>query len=192
MPLVILHSIQASQSTFCTVQKHSWAAANSSYYQTNCTNYLNIVFWQSIMHKNSPIQVTTQTLLTKFCMIQKLFRAMSVDHKGCESQIYASSLLTNACKTWCLRGQGPISVRNRSIKWWYHVCLMLKNLKLGTNKLKLDFKLCTKILFRRNNIHQEIDHWNRHWFGAKWHVIVPNSVAPVKPIVCKLIYMLQG
>ena len=34
-----------------------------------------------------------------------------------------------------------------------------------------------KILFRRNNIHQEIDHWNRHWFGAKWHVTVPNSVA---------------
>ena len=50
----------------------------------------------------------------------------------------------------------------------------------------------TKILFRRNNIHREIDHWNRRWFGAKWHVTVPDSVASVKPIVCKWIYMLQG
>ena len=49
-----------------------------------------------------------------------------------------------------------------------------------------------KILFRRNNIHREIDHWNRRWFGAKWHVTVPNSVAPVKSILCKWIYMLQG
>ena len=29
-------------------------------------------------------------------------------------------------------------------KWWYHVCLMLTNLKLGTNKRKLDFKLFNK------------------------------------------------
>ena len=28
----------------------------------------------------------------------------------------------------------------------------------------------TKILFRSNNIHREIDHWNRRWVGAKWHV----------------------
>ena len=48
-----------------------------------------------------------------------------------------------------------------------------------------------KYIFRRNNIHREIDHWNRRRFGAKWHVTVPNSVPPVKPIVCKLIYMSQ-
>ena len=67
-----------------------------------------------------------------------------------------------------------------------------KNLKLGTNRLKLDFKLLMKICFRRNNIHWEIDQWNRRRFGAKWLVTVPNSVAPVKPIVCKLIYMSRG
>ena len=67
-----------------------------------------------------------------------------------------------------------------------------KNLKLCTNKLKLDFKLLPKICFRRNNIHWEIDQWNRRRFGAKWYVTVPNSVAPVRPIVHKLIYMSQG
>ena len=67
-----------------------------------------------------------------------------------------------------------------------------KNLKLCINKLKLDFKLLPKICFRRNNIHWEIDQWNRRRFGAKWHVTVPNSVAPVRPIVYKWIYMSQG
>ena len=66
-----------------------------------------------------------------------------------------------------------------------------KNMKLGTNKLKLDLKLLPNICFRRNNIHWEIDQWNRSRFGAKWHVTVPNSVTPVKPIVYKLIYMTQ-
>ena len=41
--------------------------------------------------------------------------------------------------------------------------------------------------FRRNNIHREIDRWSRHRFGAKWNVTVPNSVMPVKPLVCKWI-----
>ena len=41
--------------------------------------------------------------------------------------------------------------------------------------------------FGRNNIHREIDRWSRHRFGAKWNVTVPNSVMPVKPLVCKLI-----
>ena len=67
-----------------------------------------------------------------------------------------------------------------------------KNLKLCANKLKLDLKLLPKICFRRNNIYWEIDPWNRRRFGAKWHVTVPNSVASVKPIVCKLIYISQG
>ena len=34
---------------------------------------------------------------------------------------------------------------------------MLQNLKLGTNKLKLDLNLLPKIFFRSNNIHREID-----------------------------------
>ena len=49
-----------------------------------------------------------------------------------------------------------------------------------------------KIFCRHNNIHREIDQWNRRRFGAKWHVTVPNSVTPIKPIVCKLIHMSQG
>ena len=49
-----------------------------------------------------------------------------------------------------------------------------------------------KYLFGRNNIHREIDRWNRHRFGAKWNVTVPNSVMPVKPLVCKWIYMSQS
>ena len=67
-----------------------------------------------------------------------------------------------------------------------------KNLKLGTNKLKLDLKLLLKMFFRSNNIHREIDHWNRRRFFAKWNVTVPKSVTPVKPIVCKWIYMSRG
>ena len=67
-----------------------------------------------------------------------------------------------------------------------------KNLKLSANKLKLDFELLPKIFFRRNDIHSDIDLWNRRWFGAKWNVTVPNSVTPVKPMVCKWIYMSQG
>ena len=65
-----------------------------------------------------------------------------------------------------------------------------KNRKLGTNKLKLHFLL--KIFFRHNNIHRKIDQWNRRRFGAKWHVTVPNSVTPIKHIVCKWIHMSQG
>ena len=61
----------------------------------------------------------------------------------------------------------------------------------GQINLSSTLNVLPKILFRRNNIHREIDHWNRRWFGAKWHVTVPNSVAPVKLIVCKWIYMLQ-
>ena len=57
-----------------------------------------------------------------------------------------------------------------------------KNLKLGANKLKLDLKLLPKICFWSNNIHREIDQWNRRRFGAKWNVTVPNSVTPVNPI----------
>ena len=41
--------------------------------------------------------------------------------------------------------------------------------------------------FRCNNIHREIDRWSRHRFGAKWNVTVPNSVMPVKRLVCKWI-----
>ena len=46
--------------------------------------------------------------------------------------------------------------------------------------------------FRRNNIHREKDQWNRRRFGAKRHVTVPCSVTPIKPIVCKWIYISQG
>ena len=61
------------------------------------------------------------------------------------------------------------------------------------NKLKLDLKLLPKMFFfRSNNIHREIDQWNRRRFGTKWNVTVPNSVTPVKPIVCKWIYLSRG
>ena len=83
-----------------------------------------------------------------------------------------------------VRGQGPISVRNIHLNGDIMFAKCWKILKLGTNKLKLDFELLPKIFFRRNNIHREIDHWNRRRFDAKWHVTVPNSVARVKPIVC--------
>ena len=56
-----------------------------------------------------------------------------------------------------------------------------KNLKLGTNKLKLDIKPLPKICLRHNNIHREIDQWKRRRLGAKWNVTVPNSVTPIKP-----------
>ena len=49
-----------------------------------------------------------------------------------------------------------------------------------------------RYFFRHNNIHREIDQWNRRRFGAKWHVTVPNSVTPIKPLVCKSIYISQG
>ena len=39
---------------------------------------------------------------------------------------------------------------------------------------------------------REIDQWNRCRFSTKWHVTVPNSVTPLKPIVCKWIYMSPG
>ena len=66
-----------------------------------------------------------------------------------------------------------------SLKWWYHVCLSLNSAQIN---LSSTWNFLPKILFRRNNIHREIDHWNRRWFGAKWHVTVPNSVAPVKHV----------
>ena len=66
-----------------------------------------------------------------------------------------------------------------------------KNLNLGTNKLKLDFEILQKTYFRCNNIHWEIDQWNRRQFGTKWHATLPNSVAPVKPCVYKWIYVSQ-
>ena len=67
-----------------------------------------------------------------------------------------------------------------------------KNLELGTNKLKLDFKLLPTISFRHYNIQREIDLWNRRQFGANWNATVPNSVTPIKPIVSEWIYMSQG
>ena len=67
-----------------------------------------------------------------------------------------------------------------------------KNLKLDRKNLKLDLNLLPKIFFRSNNIHREIDQWNRRRFGTKWNVTIPNSVTPVKPIVCKWIYMSRG
>ena len=89
---------------------------------------------------------------------------------------------------------------DRDLFPWEMVTKMLISCLLNVEKiwnsaqinLSSTLNFLKKILFRRNNIHQEIDHWNRRWFGAKWHVTVPNSVAPVKPIVCKWIYMLQG
>ena len=71
-------------------------------------------------------------------------------------------------------------------------CLLNVEKIWNSAQIKLDFKLLMKICFRRNNIHWEIDQWNRRRFGAKLLVTVPNSVAPIKPIVCKLIYMSQG
>ena len=49
-----------------------------------------------------------------------------------------------------------------------------------------------RYFFRCNNIYGEMDRWNRRRCVAKWHVTVPNSVTPIKPIVCKWIYMPQG
>ena len=49
-----------------------------------------------------------------------------------------------------------------------------------------------KCFFWSNNIHREIDQWNRRRFGTKWNVAVPYSVTPVKPIVCKWIYLSRG
>ena len=58
--------------------------------------------------------------------------------------------------------------------------------------LSSTFNFLLKIFCRHNNIHREIDQWNWRRFDAKWHVTVPNSVTPIKPIVCKLIHMSQG
>ena len=57
--------------------------------------------------------------------------------------------------------------------------------------LSSTFNFYGKILFRCNNIHREIDQWNRRRLGAKWNVTVPSSVTQIKPIVCKWIYMSQ-
>ena len=67
--------------------------------------------------------------------------------------------------------------------------ILTKIMKLGTNKLKLDLKLLPKNVSRRNHFHREIDLWNRRRFGAKWNVTVPNSVTPIKPIVCEWMSM---
>ena len=67
-----------------------------------------------------------------------------------------------------------------------------KNWNSAQINLSSTLNFLLKILFRRNNVHREIHHWNRRWFGAKWHATVPNSVAPVKHAVCKLMYMSQG
>ena len=100
---------------------------------------------------------------------------------------------------WCVKiprygymWPGTFCHEKCSLKRWYQVFLMLKNLKIGTNKLQLDFKILPKLIFRRNNIHRVIDYWNRRRFGEKWHVTVPNSVTPIKPIVCKWIYIHRG
>ena len=78
------------------------------------------------------------------------------------------------------------------LKRWYHVFGMLKKSETRKNKLKLGFKLLPKIFCRRNNIHWEIDQWNRRRFDAKWHVTVPYSVTSIKPVVCKWIYTSRG
>ena len=88
-----------------------------------------------------------------------------------------------------LRGQIPISWKMPSKMIIACLLNFKKYQKLGTNRFKPDWKLLPKIFFRSNNIHREIDQWNRHRFGPKWNVTVPNSVTPVKPIVCKWIYM---
>ena len=77
-----------------------------------------------------------------------------------------------------VRGQGPISVRNAHWNGDIMFSKCWKSQKLCINKLK---RVLPKIFFRRNNIHREIDQWNRHRFGAKWHVTVPNSITPIKP-----------
>ena len=63
----------------------------------------------------------------------------------------------------------------------------LLNFEKIWNSAQIDLSSTLDFYRRRNNIHWEIDLWNRRRFGAKWLVTVPNSVAPVKPIVCKLI-----
>ena len=58
--------------------------------------------------------------------------------------------------------------------------------------LSSTLKFYRRYFLRRNNIHREIDQWNRRRFVAKWHVTAPNSVTPIKPFVCKWIYMSHG
>ena len=68
-------------------------------------------------------------------------------------------------------------------------CLL--NIAKIWHSAQIKFSSTLNVYFRCNDIHREIDQWNRHQFGAKWTATVPNSVTPVKPIVCKWIYMSQ-
>ena len=76
------------------------------------------------------------------------------------------------CKDALLDCSAPGGERCESLTWVDEI---------GTNELKLDFKLLPKIIFRRNSIHREIDQWNRLRLGAKWYVTVPNKVTPIGP-----------
>ena len=85
-----------------------------------------------------------------------------------------------------MQGQGPIFTKMviqyflQVEKWW--------------NSAQMNLSSTYKFLPKKNifHIHQEIDQWNRRRFGAKWKVTVPNSVSPIKPIICKRIYMSEG
>ena len=80
---------------------------------------------------------------------------------------------------------------------WKMTTKMIISCLLNVKKIwnSAQINLCSTWIFyriyfyRSNNIHREIDQWNRHRFGTKWNVTVPNSVTPVKPIVCKWICM---
>ena len=103
-------------------------------------------------------------------------------------EIFSTRLFTPGTGVYGVRDLFPWEIVTKMVI----SCLLNVEKIWNTNKLKLDLKLLPKICFRRNNIHWEIDQWKRRRFGAKWHVTVPNSVAPVKPIVCKLIYISHG
>ena len=91
-----------------------------------------------------------------------------------------------------IRGQGPISVRDADKNCGITFVKCRKTLKLGTNKLELDFKLLPKIFLDATISTEKSTSEIDADFGAKWKVTVPNFVTPIKPIVCKWIYMSYG
>ena len=99
-------------------------------------------------------------------------------------------LLEILCKHYEVRDLFPWEMLTKTaISCFLTVEKILNSAQINLSST-LNFLL--KIFCRHNNIHREIDQWNRRRFGAKWHVTVPNSVTPIKPIVCKLIHMSQG
>ena len=96
---------------------------------------------------------------------------------------------TKMYKLYEVRDLIPWEILTKMVIWY--VLKVEKYWNSAQINLSSTLNFYRKIFFRRNHIHREIDQWNRRRTGAKSNVTVPNSVTPIKSIVCEWIYMSQ-